>query len=425
MDEFEYRNGALHCERMAAADLAERFGTPLYVYSQSTLLGHYDRFREAFAPLNPLICFSIKSCQNIHICRLLRERGSGFDVVSGGELYRALQAGAEPGKIVFAGVGKTVRELGEAFDARIGLYNVESLSELEQIESLAAQRGIVVDAALRVNPDVDAGTHRYTTTGVKRTKFGVDIDRAAEVFGRGGWGWALRLRGIHVHIGSPVFEPTTYRRALERVLELRGRLRRSGIEIDVIDVGGGFGAHYRGGESPTAAAYAEAIVPLLMPEGTRVVVEPGRSIAGNAGVLLTRVLHTKESGGKRFAIVDAAMTELIRPALYGAYHFVWPADAGDRAPAARCAEQPFDGLEPWDVVGPVCESADFLAQDRMLPPLKRGDLLAVFTAGAYAMTMSSQYNSRPRAAEVLVTGGEARMIRRRETYEDLIAAERT
>lgn len=424
MDAFEYRDGALWCENVAADELARRFGTPLYVYSRATFVDHYERLRAAFAAVDPLICFSIKCCQNIHVCRLLAERGSGFDVVSGGELFRALQAGADPAGIVFAGVGKTEQEIHEAFDARIGLFNIESESELAQLVQLAAGRGLVASAALRVNPDVDPHTHRYTTTGRKETKFGVDLERAAEVFRRFGREKAVRLRGIHLHIGSPVNDVTAYARSVERGLVLIDALRRDGFEIDTLDMGGGFGALYRGDEAPAWSAYARAVLPLLEGRGLRVILEPGRTIAANAGVLLARVLHVKQSGEKRFMIVDASMNELIRPALYGAYHFVWPVAAREFVPRSRGSEQPFSGLAPCDVVGPVCESGDFLAQDRPLPPVNPGDLLAVFSAGAYAMVMASQYNSRPRAAEVLVDAGDARCIRRRETYEDLVAPER-
>ena len=423
MDFFEYRDGALQCESVAASELADRFDTPLYAYSRRTFAHHFEGIRRAFAELDPLICFSIKSCQNTHICRLLREIGSGFDVVSGGELFRALRIGADPARIVFAGVGKTAREVREGLDAGVGLFNIESESELEQLIELAREHGTVADAALRVNPDVDPKTHKYTTTGKKETKFGVDLERAADVFRKYGRAESVRLRGIHLHIGSPVLDVTPYVRSIERGLGLIDALRSEGFALDTIDIGGGYGAHYHDEEAPGPAAYAEAIVPLLRGRGLRVILEPGRSIAANAGVILTRVLHVKQSGERRFVIVDAAMTELIRPALYGAYHFVWPVKAGECVPPSRGVEQPFEGLQRCDVVGAVCESSDFLAKDRWLPPVKRGDLLAIFSAGAYGMSMASQYNSRPRAAEVLVDGDDARLIRRRETYEDLVTAE--
>jgi diaminopimelate decarboxylase len=423
MDLFAYRGGALFCEEVPAARLAEDFGTPLYVYSAGTFVDHFDRLRAAFAPLDPLICFSVKCCQNVHIGRLLRERGSGFDVVSGGELHRALCAGADPRQIVYAGVGKTDAEIRQALAAGIGLFNVESESELDVLAGLAVEAGAVADAALRVNPDVDAKTHAYTTTGKKETKFGVDIDRAAAVFTQQRGRPGLNLRGLHLHIGSPVNDVAAYQAGIRVALDLVRELRAAGCTVDTLDIGGGYGADYRGGEAPPAQDYAAAIIPLLADQGLRLILEPGRSIAANAGILLTRVLHVKHSGRKRFIIVDAAMTELIRPALYDAYHFIWPVDAGDRVPQRRTADQPFADLSPADVVGPVCESGDFLAHDRLLPPVQRGDLLAVYTTGAYAITMSSQYNSRPRAAEVLVSGATPRLIRRRETYADLIAAE--
>ncbi len=423
MDDFQYQSGQLWCERISAAALAQQFETPLYVYSRQTLCGHYDRFREAFAALDPLLCFSVKSCPNTHLCRVLAERGAGFDVVSGGELHRALAAGADPARIVFAGVGKTDRELREALDQHIGWFNVESEAELEALAAIAAERGARPRVALRVNPDVDARTHVYTTTGRKETKFGVDYDRAEAVFRRFASNAALRLVGMHLHIGSPVLDIQAYVRSIQRALELSDALRGAGVTIEALDIGGGFGAHYTGGEAPPAAQYADAIVPLLAGRGLSILIEPGRSIAANAGVLLTRVLYVKTSGTKRFVIVDAGMNDLIRPALYGAYHFIWPVQCGEMTPATRAAQQPFESLQTVDVVGPVCESGDFLAKDRSLPHVQRGDLLAIFTVGAYGMSMASQYNSRSRPAEVLVDGPAARLIRRRETYADLLAAE--
>lgn len=423
MDDFVYRSGALHCEALPAAELAARFGTPLYVYSQRTFIEHYARLQAAFAALDPLVCFSVKCCQNLHILELLHRQGSGFDVVSGGELYRALRAGADPQKIVFAGVGKTEREIREALAAGIGVLNCESETELAQLADLARHAGTRPRVALRVNPDVDPRTHVYTTTGKKETKFGVDFERALEVFRKFGHCKELQLSALHMHIGSPVNDVAPYEHAVRRGLDLVEAIRAAGFHVDTLDLGGGFGAHYAGSEAPPAAAYARTIVPLLQGRGLKIILEPGRSIAANAGIILTRVLHVKQSGAKRFVIVDAAMTELVRPALYGAYHFIWPVAAAGFEPPTRAQEQPLAGLERCDVVGPVCESGDFLGKDRPLPRVASGDLLAVFSAGAYAMTMSSQYNSRPRAAEVLVAGDTARVIRRRETYEDLVRLE--
>jgi len=425
MDHFVYRAGVLFCENADVREVAERFGTPLYVYSRRTLIDHYDRLQAAFAPLDATICFSVKSCQNLSICRLLKERGSGFDVVSGGELRRAMEIGADPEKIVYAGVGKTDAEIAEALDARIGWFNVESEEELENLGRLAAERRCVARVALRVNPDVDPHTHAYTTTGKRETKFGVDLERAARVFREFRRTPGLQLAAIHLHIGSPVNQVDPYVESIRKGLSLIERLRGEGHDIQAINIGGGFGAHYESEQAPPAVDYAEAIIPLLRGRELKVLLEPGRSISANAGVLLTRTLYTKASGDRQFLIVDAAMTDLIRPALYGAFHFVWPVQpARGLVPPQRSAALQLPGSVLVDVVGPVCESGDFLAKDRWLPPVARGDLLCVFTAGAYGFVMSSQYNSRPRAAEVLVDGDSARLIRRRETYDDLVSSER-
>ncbi len=424
MDDFRFGPEGLRCEQVPLAEVARRFGTPAYVYSSATLRSHFDRLRSAFAAVDPLICFSVKSCGNLHVLRLLRDAGAGFDVVSGGELHRALRAGGDPKKIVFAGVGKTDDEISAALRAGVGLLNVESPAELENLSSLAVAAGSTARAALRINPDVDARTHAYTTTGRKETKFGVDFDRAAEVFDRARRLPGVHLCGLHLHIGSPVNAVDPYVAAIRRALDLTDELRREGHAIDTLDIGGGFGAHYRGSEAPDAAAYAAAVVPLLAGRGLSIVVEPGRSIAANAGLLLTRVLYVKQSGAKRFAIVDAGMNDLVRPALYDAYHFIWPvAPPPHFVPHDRARAHELGDLLEYDVVGPVCETGDFLGRGRRLPPLARGDLIAVFTAGAYGMSMASQYNSRPRPPEVLVAGAEPRLIRRRERYDDLWAAE--
>ncbi|MHC4716123.1 MAG: diaminopimelate decarboxylase [Planctomycetota bacterium] len=421
MDYFAYRDGQLHCEDVPVESIADRAGTPLYVYSAATLREHYRRIAEAFAELDPTICFSVKALANVHILRLLAEAGSGFDVVSGGELHRAQQAGADMSKVVFAGVGKTDAEILAALEAGIRYFNVESEAEFESLARLAAQAGARAHAALRINPDVDPKTHRYTTTGKKETKFGVDLERAERFFGVYGRDANVALDAIHLHIGSPVYTTGPYVEAVTKALDLIDGLRRRGQDIRAINIGGGYGADYEVGQSPLATEYAAAIVPLLKGADLAVVLEPGRQIACNAGVLLTRVLYVKESGDRKFVIIDGAMTDLIRPALYQGFHFIWPARSED--PPERSAGYAPAGTAPADVVGGVCESSDFLARDRMLPPVDRGDLLAVFSAGAYGFVMSSQYNSRPRAAEVLVEGDAWRVIRRRETYDDLLAAE--
>ncbi len=429
MDHFRYRGASLCCEDVSLDSLAAEYGTPLFVYSQRTLLEHYDRMAAAFSVLRPWICFSVKSCQNLAILRLLRERGSAFDVVSGGELSRVLEAGGDPGRVVFAGVGKTAAEIEAALRADIGWFNAESEEEIEHLAQIATRLSCKARVALRVNPDVDPKTHRYTTTGKHETKFGVDIERARAAFAAYTRLPGIDLSAIHLHIGSPVNTIEPYVQSITKGVELIDHLRRDGFEVRAINIGGGFGAHYDGQQAPTAADYAAQLVPLLAGRNLEVLMEPGRSIAANAGVLIGRVLYRKGSGHKQFLITDASMTELIRPALYEAFHFVWPvspraADGTPLPPTDRRRDLHLPDTVLVDVVGPVCESADFLAKDRYLPAVNRGDLLCVFTAGAYGIVMSSQYNSRPRAAEVLVNGKTSRLIRRRETYDDLVAAER-
>lgn len=426
MDFFNYKNGELHCEGVPAAKIAREVGTPVYVYSKATLLHHYRQIAEAFAPVNATICYSIKSCGNINICRVLAEQGCGFDVTSGGELFRALQAGGDPKKIIYAGVGKTDAEIREAINAGIAAFNIESEAEIENIDRVAESMGKKAIGALRINPDVDPKTHSYTTTGKKETKFGVDIERAERVFERYRGLKHLRLGGIHIHIGSPVYEIEPYIDAVRKVTDLIDRLGRRGHAIEWFDMGGGFAVNYeRPDQALPVTEHAKALVPLVKGKPYRIALEPGRYIAGNSGILLTSVLYRKQGGSRRFVIVDAGMNDLIRPALYGSFHFIWPAapDQGN-IPSQRNREtQPVDG-EVVDVVGPICESGDFLAKDRPLPQTKRGDLLAVFTAGAYGFAMSSNYNNRPRVPEVLVDGDQYCVIRRRETYEDLVTLER-
>lgn len=447
MDHFSYKDGRLFAENIDLGALAARVGTPAYVYSAATLRTHYRRLAEAFGPLDPLICFSVKSCPNINILRTLAALGAGMDVVSGGELVRARLAGVPPESIVYAGVGKTETEivsaLGRPDDQEpvphhgepIGLFNIESEAEFQTIAAIAASLNVKARAALRVNPDVDAHTHKYTTTGTAETKFGVDLRRAREFFRSYDGHPHLALRGLHVHLGSPVLSPEPYVQAITKVLALVDELERDGHRIDVLNLGGGFGADYTTGQALPASDYAAAIVPLLHDRlekrwaetgrRTKVVLEPGRSIVANAGVLLTRVQYVKQSGPKRFLICDAGMHTLLRPALYEAFHFVWPTSVAPQHEPARREERPdLPGLEPCDVVGPICESADFLAQDRPLPPVTQGDLLCVFGAGAYGMSMASRYNSHPLPVEVLVDGHRATIIRRRESHADLVEHER-
>ena len=425
MDYFEYQNGELYCENVPVASIAAEVGTPLYIYSAATLKHHYLAICDAFAKIDPLVCFAIKSLANVNILKMLVAQGAGFDIVSGGELARVQAAGADMSKVVFSGVAKTDAEINEAIAADIKLFNVESEAEFENISRLAGAAGRKVRAALRINPDVyDPKTHDKTATGRKETKFGVDIDRAEAFFDKYGRDENVTLDGIDLHIGSPIYSPEPYVRAITKALELIDTLRTKGFEINLLDLGGGYAADYEVGISPLAADYAAEIVPLLINRDLEIVIEPGRSIACNAGVFLTEVQYVKQAGSKRFLIVDGAMTDLIRPAMYDAEHFVYPARLPDGSDAPQrklsCAAV---GGQLVDIVGGECESSDFLAKGRMLPTMNRGDLLAVFSAGAYGFVMSSQYNARPRCAEVLVEGDSFRVIRRREMYDDLMTGE--
>ena len=428
MDLFEYRDGQLFCEDVSVDDLATSFGTPLYVYSRRTFEHHYDAVARAFAPLDPLICYSIKSCGNVHIVKMLAERGSGMDVVSGGEIHRARQAGVDMARVVYAGVGKTDDEIRMGIEAGIGYFNIESEAEFENLSRIAGQMSRTTRGALRVNPDVDPQTaHAKTTTGTKETKFGVDIGRAKRFFARYGRDPHVGLCAIHLHIGSPVYKVEPYVDAIRKALALIDDLRGEGFAITALDIGGGYGANYVADQTPAYDAYADAIVPLLQPfvaGGGKVILEPGRTIACNAGILVGRVQYIKTGGAKKFVILDTGMHHLVRPAMYDAFHFIWPTNvATNHVPQRRLKDMPNEGLEPCDIVGPVCETGDRFAKDRPIPPVARGDLLAIFSAGAYGMVMASQYNAFRRPPEILVSGRDATVIRRRETYDDLLAAE--
>jgi diaminopimelate decarboxylase len=427
VDYFSYRQGRLHCEAVPAEAIAAAAGTPVYVYSQRTLLDHFSRLNEAFAPLRPLVCFAVKACANLSVLRVLGDAGAGMDIVSGGELFRAQQAGVDPGRCVYAGVGKTDQEIAAALHAGVGWFNVESEPEFENLSRIAAAERRSCRAALRVNPDVDPRTHRHTSTGKKETKFGVDLERARAFFQAYGRDRHCRLEGIHVHLGSPIYSIDPYVNSTRKLLDLVDDLARAGFPVKMLDIGGGFGADYETGQSPDARAYAAAIVPLLaerVERGLEVILEPGRTISANAGVLLLEVLYVKVSGEKTFVICDGGMNVLLRPSHYDAFHFIWPCRvAPEHVPARRGRDMNMQGLRTVDVVGPICETGDYLALDRALPPVDRGDLLAVHTAGAYGMTMASRYNSMPMPAEVLVDGETVTLVRRRERYEDLIEHE--
>ncbi len=438
MDLFAYRHGELHAEDVPVRAIAERVGTPCYIYSQGTLESHYDRLIEAFAPIHPLVCYSIKSCPNLSVLKVLHDRGAGMDVVSGGELFRARSAGVEGSRCVYAGVGKTDEEIryairegvGSGNGVATGLFNCESEEEFENLARIARDERAVVRVALRINPDVDPKTHRYTSTGKKETKFGVDLERARRFFVLYGRDAYAKLEGLHLHIGSPVYTTDPYREALTKTAKLVDELAADGITIRSIDLGGGFGADYESAQSPPLKQYADAILPLALPlheRGIQFILEPGRTIVANAGILVVKVLYTKTSGEKRFIICDAGMNALLRPSHYGSFHFIWPVEPGEAMiPARRTLDPNLPNTATQDVVGPLCESGDFLALDRTLPAnIKRGDLLAVFTAGAYGMSMANRYNSSVLPAEVLVNGSAASLVRTRENFSSLIEHELT
>ena len=425
MDYFNYKNGELFTENVSVEKIAAEIGTPVYIYSKATFKDHLQKIQKAYDRLDTTICYSVKACGNINILKFMAQTGSGFDIVSGGELYRVLQAGGDPSKIVYAGVGKTDTEIVQALDAGIEYFNIESEAELRNLIRLAKQRAKQPKVALRVNPDVDYKTHAFLTTGKKETKFGVDIEQASKVFADYGDNAAVKLCAIHVHLGTGGKKIDPYVEAVEKTLPLIDQLRSKGHTIEALDLGGGYGADYESDTVPSAAQYAAGVVPLLKDKDLKLILEPGKSICANAGVLLTRVLYTKRGGRKKFVIVDAGMNDLIRPSLYDAFHFIWPVKVAEEfVPRQRSRDLQLDGTEVVDVVGPICEGADFFAKDRALPPTERGDLISIFTAGAYGFSMSSNYNARCRIAEVLVDGETFSVIRKRETYEDLVALEK-
>src|SRR3954470_17185290 len=407
----------LHCEGVSIAQLARQYGTPLYVYSASSIRGRFRVLNSAFSKVRHNICYSVKANSNLGILRLLVDLGAGFDVVSGGELERVLLADPErKGRIVFSGVGKTADEMDEALRARILLFNLESESEMMMLASRAAHLRIKAPVAFRVNPDVPAKTHPYISTGLREHKFGIPIRRVRELYRKAAAQKHLRVAGVSVHIGSQITDMRPFTATMKRVVRLLVQLRADGHEIDYVDAGGGLGIDYsrtqRNDFADIAEKYAQAILKPLAGECDHLLLEPGRALVGRAGVLLTRVLYRKQNGRKKFLVVDAGMNDLIRPSLYDAHHEIVPV-----------ARQSGRKTETVDVVGPICESGDFLARDRKLPQLNEGELLAIRDAGAYGMSLASNYNSRPRAAEVLVEGKTVKVIRRRETVSDLVKAE--
>jgi diaminopimelate decarboxylase len=413
MHDFRYQKGELYCEGVPVASIAQRIGTPFYLYSSNTLVRHIKAFASAFKDVPHLICFALKANSNGAVLKLLGREGAGADIVSGGELFRAQRAGIDPRKIVYAGVGKRRDEIEYALKVGILMFNVESSEELLALDRAAKEMHAKARIALRVNPDIDPKTHAYISTGLKENKFGIPIERALECYQTAVKLANVEVVGIHQHIGSQITEVQPFVDALEKLLGFVKQLKAAGVTIRYINIGGGLGITYKDETPPQPAELAKAIQPLLKNTGCTLVLEPGRAIVGNAGILVSSALYHKESGEKRFLIVDAGMNDLIRPSLYEAYHDIIPVVQDSSAMKAAV-----------DVVGPICESGDFLAKDREIPALAQGGLLAVMGAGAYGFSMSSNYNSRLRAAEVLVRGSEYFVVRDRDTYNDLVKGEK-
>lgn len=412
MDHFEYRGGELYAEDTPLAAIAAAHGTPCFVYSRATLERHWHAFDRAFAAHPHLVCYAVKANSNLAVLDLLARLGSGFDIVSQGELERVLAAGGEPSKVLFSGVGKRREEMRRALQVGIRCFNVESEAELVRLNEMAAEEGVLAPVSIRVNPDVDAQTHPYISTGLRENKFGIEAGAAQDTYRRAADLPNLQVTGVDCHIGSQLVRVQPFLDALDRVLELAERLCQEGMAIRHIDVGGGLGIRYQDEAPPEPAEYAARIFERLADAPYEILIEPGRAIAGNAGIFLTRVEYLKRNGEKHFAVVDGAMNDLIRPSLYGAWQAIVPVRPRNGGELCR-----------YDVVGPVCETGDFLGKDRELD-LRQGDLLAVRSAGAYGAVMSSNYNSRPRAPEILVDGARAQVVREREGLQDLWAAER-
>ena len=410
MDHFDYQDGRLCAEQVDVSALADQHGTPLYIYSRATIERHWRAFDDALGDHPHLVCYAVKANSNLAVLALLAKLGSGFDIVSGGELARVLKAGGDPARIVFSGVGKTVAEMETALETGIRCFNVESTAELARLDAIAAAHGVRAPVSLRVNPDVDANTHPYISTGLKENKFGIDVKAARDVYRQAADSSQLDVHGIDCHIGSQLTEITPFVDALDRVLELVDRIESDGISIRHMDLGGGLGVRYRDENPPLPEQYVRPLMARLAGCDKEILIEPGRAIAANAGILVTELQYLKETAEHNFAIVDAAMNDLLRPALYQAWQDIVPV-------------VPRDGdARRWDVVGPVCETGDFLGKDRELI-LAQGDRLAIRSAGAYGFTMASNYNSRPRPAEILVDGDKAHVVRERETVEQLFSGE--
>lgn len=412
MHYFSFKKGSLYCENLKVRGLAFKFGTPLYVYSAKTILGHFLKLKSAFSSIKPLICYSVKANSNLSLLKLLTSRGSGLDIVSGGELYRAKRIKCPARQIVYASVGKTDAEIREAINHGILMFNIESLPELARVNKISGKLKKKTKVALRFNPDVKPGTHTYITTGEKEAKFGMDEGEVKRIFASRDTYPGLRIVGIHMHIGSQITKGAPFVKAFKKANRVIRELKSKGIKLEYFNIGGGLGIVYDKESPQTAKEFAKKVLPLLKESGLKIVLEPGRFIVGNAGILVAKVIYVKETASKNFIIIDAAMNDLPRPSLYGAYHKIVPLTKDTSAKAAKSA----------DIVGPVCESGDFLGKGRKIKA-KAGDYVSVLGAGAYGFSMSSNYNSRPRVAEVLVKNGRACLIRKRESYQDLIRGE--
>ncbi len=417
MHYFSYQKKELYCEEVPLSFLAKKFGTPLYVYSKKTILEHFYKIKKAFSEIHPLICYSLKANSNLSILKLLVKEGGGLDIVSGGELFRARVINCPPKKIVYASVGKKEEEIKEAIDYRILLFNVESERELIRINLIAQEKKKKVDVALRINPDIKTFTHKYITTAEKETKFGIDIKTAKKIFSLRSNFPYINISGLHIHIGSQITKSTPFIKAIKKTLPLIEEAKKAKINLRYFNIGGGLGIVYNRERPQTAEEFAKKVLPLLKETGLKIILEPGRFIVGNAGVLLTQVLYIKDTPFKRFIIVDAAMNDLIRPALYGGYHKIVPVRK------LQIANYRLQIKKKADVVGSICETSDFLGKDRKLN-VEEKDYLAILGCGAYGFSMSSNYNSRPRAGEVLVDKDKVFLIRERETYNDLIRKEK-
>jgi diaminopimelate decarboxylase len=409
---FESQKGILHCESCSLKQLAKEVGTPLYVYSRSALVENFKQFDSAFADTPHLVCFAVKANSNLSLLKLFRDLGAGYDIVSGGELFRVRQVGVDPQKVVFSGVGKKNAEIDYALNSNILLFNVESKAELDAIEARGKVLNIEARVSFRVNPDIDPETHPHISTGLQQHKFGIGMDEALPLYQEAVSLSQVEPVGISCHIGSQVTSLKPFIEATQRVLKLVDELTASGIRLQYIDLGGGLGIRYNDEAPPTVVEYAAALSALLAGRSETLILEPGRILSANAAVLLTEVLYLKQSQGRQFVVVDAGMNDLIRPGLYGAYHEIVPVETSEREDFVA------------DIVGPVCETTDYLARERTLPQVQRGEILAVRDAGAYGFTLASNYNSRPRAAEVLVDSQSYQIVRKRESYEDLVRGEK-